>query len=164
MPKCERNLARPSLSKGDFIQSSHSKHFPRHNLNICYATKSHLTPTKHCLAFFFLFFAKKKKKYRSREKNTQFIHSANLRVPLIFPLHFHFATCNSFFLFVANFPALSLLQQHSAFHLHSCCEAGPSAKPHGLNQLSAGDTRCGFCAMQIEEIFFFFFFYSAGAN
>lgn len=66
MPKCERNLARLSLSKGDFIPSSHSKHFPRHNLNISSATKLHLTPTKHCLAFFF-FFAKKKK-YRSREK------------------------------------------------------------------------------------------------
>lgn len=30
--------------------------------------------------------------------------------------------------FVANFPSLSPLQQHSVFHLHSCCEAGPAAR------------------------------------
>ena len=32
------------------------------------------------------------------------------------------------FPFVANFPSLSLLQRHSVFHLHSCCEARPSAR------------------------------------
>lgn len=55
-----------------------------------------------------------------------YILSAVLTEPLIFPLQLLFAASSSF-LFVANFPPLSLLQQHTVFHLHSCCEARPSA-------------------------------------
>lgn len=53
-------------------------------------------------------------------------------------------TVSDSFPFEANFPSLSLLQQHTVFHLHSCCEAIPSASLTDLPAISLQQTLCRF--------------------
>ena len=57
----------------------------------------------------------------------------NPRVPFDFSITFSVSNlCVTLFLLWANFPSLSLLQRHSVFHLHSCCEGRTICRPHRL--------------------------------
>lgn len=78
-----------------------------------------------CVLFCFVLFLSYKCS-KPKRNCTIIILSAVFSAPLIFPLQLLLAAPSSF-LSVANFPPLSLVQQHTVFHLHSCCEAEPSA-------------------------------------
>lgn len=57
----------------------------------------------------------------------------NPSVPFDFSITFSVSNlCVTLFLLWANFPSLSLLQRHSVFHLHSCCEGRTICRPHRL--------------------------------